>query len=55
MFMADLLNYPTSQKPIYMTKVDFIVNNFWNPPPSDGTGPYTITLAQGSDTTEMNG
>ena len=36
-----------------MAKVEHIVNHFWNPPPSDGTGPYTITLAQGSDTTEM--
>ena len=36
-----------------MTKVEFIVNHFWNAPPSDGTVPYTITLAQGSDTTEM--
>ena len=51
MFMAELFNYPTSQKPIYMTKVEYIVNHFWNPPPRDGTGPYTITLAQGSDTT----
>ena len=28
------------------------MNRFWNPPPSDGTGPYTNTLAEGSDTTE---
>ena len=36
-----------------MTKVEYIVKHFWNPPPSDGTGPYTITLAQGSATTEI--
>ena len=53
LFMADLFNYPSAQKPIYMTKVEYIVKHFWNPPPSDGTGPYTITLAQGSATTEI--
>lgn len=37
---------------LYMAKVERIVNHCWNPPPSDGTGPYTITLAQGTDTTE---
>lgn len=36
-----------------MAKVDIIAIHCWSPPPSDGTGPYTITLAQGSDTTDM--
>ena len=39
MFMAELFNYPTFQKNIYMTKVEFIVHHVGNHHPSDGTGP----------------